>query len=195
MGRFGRPLIPPPPPFLHPFCLKLCHNEELSIKCVAWENSGHLAIATAGFPAKRALKYHTVITCFYAGLARASDSLKQDSLAALSHGDTRHKWPLHKWPYKSFMTSRNVGRFKSFYNSCWNEVDEVISKNNFVHETTQERIEKIVQSRLNLKGWEWRWFLRKVRDLKLIKKDFHPKMWNTLSFFPPFSHGDRIPSC
>ena len=128
------------------------------------------------FPAKRALKYHTtLITCFYAGLARASDSLKQDSLAALSHGDTRHKWP-----YTSFMTLRNVGRFKSFLNSCWNEVDEVISKNNFVDKTTQERIEKIVfpygnkiyiqsvQSRLNLKGWEWRWFLRKVRDLKLI---------------------------
>ena len=64
------------------------------------------------------------------------------------------------------MTLRNVGRFKSFLNSSWNEVDEVISKNNFVHKTTQERIEKIVfpygnkiyiqsvQSRLNLKGWE-----------------------------------------
>ena len=179
MDRFGRPLTPPPPPFspfLHPFCPKLCHNKELSVKCVAWENSGHFAIATTGFPANRALKYHTtLITCFYAGLARASDSLKQDSLAALSHGDTRHKWP-----HKSLMTSRNVGRFKSFLNSCWNEVDEVISKNNFVHKTTQERIEKIVfpygskiyiqsaQSRLNLKGWEWRWFLRKVRDLKLI---------------------------
>ena len=25
-----------------------------------------------------------------------------------------------------------------------------------------------IQSRLNLKGWEWRWFLRKVRDLKLL---------------------------
>ena len=42
----------------------------------------------------------------------------------------------------------------TLYTKQHKNVDEVISKNNFVHETTQERIEKIVQSRLNLKGWE-----------------------------------------
>ena len=57
--------------------------------------------------------------------------------------------------------------------SLRNKISNSYSKG-FVHKTKRERIEKTVfpygnriyiQSCL-LKGWEWRWFLRKVRDLK-----------------------------
>ena len=84
--------------------------------------------------------------------------------------------------------------------SLRNDISNRYSKN-FVHKTKQKRIEQIVfpygnniykQSRLNLKGWEWRWFLRKVRDLKLLYKNMK---YLKIVLFPSLSHGDRIPSC
>ena len=57
------------------------------------------------------------------------------------------------------------------WNSLRSDISNRYSKE-FVHKTKQKVIEKIVfpydnkiyiQSRLNSKGWEWRWLLRKLR--------------------------------
>ena len=86
------------------------------------------------------------------------------------------------------------------WNSLRSDISNRYSKE-FVHKTKQKVIEKIVfpydnkiyiQSRLNLKGWEWRWFLRKVRDLKLLSKNMK---YLKIVLFPSLSHGDRILSC
>ena len=90
-----------------------------------------------------------------------------------------------------------------------NDIQNRYSKD-FVIKTKQKRIEKIIfpfgnkiyiQSSLDLKGWTWRWFLRKLIDLKLLYERLLSKNMNSsklslvLRTSPPLSHGDRISSC